>query len=805
MHLRLTRSIVSTAALGLSMAFVLPLAAAHAQAVRSTITPNTTTSGPQVSSSIAQHGWNLVPGSASSLTLSPGYRNTHVHLMPTLQWYEQHSAGAGSAASLGASTCVLGSDASTGDAVWETQQNNAADITAFGLSTSADGKTLTAQIKVQNLSDGPGGTPALSGDGDNWYVTWDFGKVTGINGYFLTASYPGGSGNVDSDSGLPVDFSWGEIQPGTGTAATYAPIGTVTGSLDLKSNTITISAPISDFSSTTASGGPPAFDIGDQLTNVDAESWAQAGAPGVGGLIQPVDKVQTQVGNYVVGDSYPNCPGAASTGSGGPGTSGVVPTQGSTKNLAYYGGPVVHSIHNYVIFWLPQAGTTSTGAGTCTEPAAATFNYEPSTPTNTYGPGSDTSYETILQNYFKDLQGTSFYNLLGQYSDRSSGVTNNIESFGGAWTDPCGYTSTANPTVGAAPGGTTANPVYDLDLQNEVLKAIKANHWPEGLGNQYFVYLGFGVATCFNPNTNSPTANACDISGAPPAFCAYHGDFTDPNNGNTVLYANMTDGGLQTAFACYSSPIGGSTSPAHTVNGAQVHDFVADAEVSITSHEQYETDTDPMVGTAATTAPPLGWYDTAAGEIGDKCAYIYGSVGTDGANITLQNGDRYIVQQEWSNWANGCALADPTTGPPTYGGASSGVPINPGWNLISLPVSGIGDSDTLAGSMQGSGQLSNGSVSAVAAFHGGLWNVAVPGYTSNIPLQPSDGVFVLSNSKGAWTPSGALYSGTSTLNFGTGWNLVSAAWPNPGVMTDSLFNQVEAENHACHADSFTNG
>jgi hypothetical protein len=125
--------------------------------------------------------------------------------------------------------------------------------------------------------------------------------------------------------------------------------------------------------------------------------------------------------------------------------------------------------------------------------------------------------------------------------------------------------------------------------------------------------------------------------------------------------------------------------------------------------------------------------------------------------------------------------------------------------LISLPVSGIGDSDTLAGSMQGSGQLSNGSVSAVAAFHGGLWNVAVPGYTSNISLQPSDGVFVLSNSKGAWTPSGALYSGTSTLNFGTGWNLVSAAWPNPGVMTDSLFNQVEAENHACHADSFTNG
>jgi hypothetical protein len=479
---------------------------------------------------------------------------------------------------------------------------------------------------------------------------------------------------------------------------------------------------------------------------------------------------------------------------------------GSTKNLAYYGGPIVHTIHNYLIFWLPQAGTTKSADGSsCPLPATATFKYEPSTPNNEYGPG-DADYEQILKNYFSDLQGTSFYNLLGQYADRSSGAINNVESLGGTWSDPCGYTSTANPTVGPVPGGPPSNPVYDLDLQNEVLRAIKVNHWPEGLGNQYFVYLGFGVATCFNPNTGSPTNNACDISGVPPAFCAYHGDFMDPNNGNAVLYANMTDGGLQTAFSCYQSPINGSATPAHMVNGKPVHDYVADAEVSITSHEQFETDTDAMVGTAATTAPPLGWYDTAAGEIGDKCAYTYGNFGKDGANVTLLHGDRYIVQQEWSNWANGCSLGDPSVAAGTFGGASTAVPIQQGWNLLSVPVSGLTSTSSLAADMTRSGQLPSGSVQAVATNHGGIWSVTVPGYTSGSPLQRNDGVFVLSTTGGkTWTPTGLAYTSPSTINFGSGWNLVAAGWPNPGLTTDAMFNQIEAENQACQADAYTNG
>jgi hypothetical protein len=142
----------------------------------------------------------------------------------------------------------------------------------------------------------------------------------------------------------------------------------------------------------------------------------------------------------------------------------------------------------------------------------------------------------------------------------------------------------------------------------------------------------------------------------------------------------------------------------------------------------------------------------------------------------------------------------------TFGGASTAVPINQGWNLLGVPASGIANTTTLANDMTRSGQLPAGSVQAVATDHGGIWNVTIPGYTYATPLTRNDGVFVLSSSRGkTWTPSGTPYTSTSTINFGSGWNLVSAGWPNPGLNTDAIFNQIEAENNACQADAFTNG
>ena len=43
--------------------------------------------------------------------------------------------------------------------------------------------------------------------------------------------------------------------------------------------------------------------------------------------------------------------------------------------------------------------------------------------------------------------------------------------------------------------------------------------------------------------------------------------------------------------------------------------------------------------------------------MGDKCVTNYGPLGSDGGNVTLANGHRYIVQEEWSLHDQDCVLS----------------------------------------------------------------------------------------------------------------------------------------------------
>jgi hypothetical protein len=61
--------------------------------------------------------------------------------------------------------------------------------------------------------------------------------------------------------------------------------------------------------------------------------------------------------------------------------------------------------------------------------------------------------------------------------------------------------------------------------------------------------------------------------------------------------------------------------------------------VSITSHEQFETITDPQAN---------AWSDARGEEVADKCLGQFGPLAADGGNVTL-NGHRYALQGEWSN------------------------------------------------------------------------------------------------------------------------------------------------------------
>ncbi|HZU11797.1 MAG TPA: hypothetical protein VFB58_03080 [Chloroflexota bacterium] len=747
-----------------------------------------------------------------------------VQIMPTTAYLAQHapppSTSSGSTTTppygtLPSPTCTLGVDSSNGDAhvlvnTADTQFDSL-DLSAFGL--SSDTSNVTGVISAQSLSDGTpvNGTPApatpqVAGGGDIWYVVWNYGNTPGIKGYFLEAQYPGtpaDTGYTDnaSTSNLPVDFTYGTIVTSATGGDQFTTGGAATGNFDTTNNRISITAPLS------AVGSPAA---GATLSSPYADGDALVGTPASGGLLETADTLTSSSNDYQVGNGGTACP-SPRTGQVTPG----LPSTGSTNNLAYYGGPVVHSIHNYLIWWLPKAGTTTYSNGSaCTEPATASYSFEqPASGTATVGalpggPDGDIDYQTIIQQYFKDLNGTQFYNLLSQYADEETGATQNSESLAGTWTDNCGYTSTPSTTTGPVPGGTDVAPIYQTDIQAEVQRAIAVNHWPEGLGNEYFVYTGYGATDCFAPPGQASAVPTCDVA-FPPAvavggYCAYHGDFMQPD-GNYVLYADMADG----AFAanpssinmCYTSPIGVSD-PTHTVNGNQVTDPIADAEVSITSHEEFETVSDSEVGTAQQLAPPLAWYDAVNGEIGDKCAYNYGNYAADGSNIVL-HGDHYIVQQEYSNWNNGCALTS-YQGNGGYGGDSAAVTIQKGTTLIGVPVSGITNTEQLVSAMESPGNLPSGAITRIQLYKNGAYQTYYPGHGKGLPLSRTDGILVFSNTSGTWHPSGTLYTSAPTIQLQQGWNLVSATYPNPGLMTDAIYNQIAAENNACSAGILTN-
>ncbi len=78
-------------------------------------------------------------------------------------------------------------------------------------------------------------------------------------------------------------------------------------------------------------------------------------------------------------------------------------------------------------------------------------------------------------------------------------------------------------------------------------------------------------------------------------------------------------------------------------------DFDADSTINVTSHEQNEAATDPLLN---------AWYDSSGEEIGDKCAWNFGPTKSYGGDVKL-NGHPYEVQKEWDNHVSGCVLKGP--------------------------------------------------------------------------------------------------------------------------------------------------
>jgi len=266
----------------------------------------------------------------------------------------------------------------------------------------------------------------------------------------------------------------------------------------------------------------------------------------------------------------------------------------------------LHNPTSYLIFWLPTGYS---------------FDNPVIDPTATSP--SNSNYESIITRYFQAVGNTAFFNILQQYPD-SSGAPGTTAVLGGTWIDNSSY-----------PGGrgSTLNPLQDSDIQNEVSRAMSVNGWSTGSGsNEFFVFTGYSVFSCAGPSCNFGTNGL---------YCAYHSAFGTV--AQPVIYANMPDPGSLCSVSGFTS---------RTPN----NDLLADSEVNLISHEEFESISDPYSYIDSMGNYRAGWYFGDTGhEIGDECAWQFGTLAADGSNVVL-NGARFIVQEEWSNAASGCYL-----------------------------------------------------------------------------------------------------------------------------------------------------
>jgi hypothetical protein len=227
-------------------------------------------------------------------------------------------------------------------------------------------------------------------------------------------------------------------------------------------------------------------------------------------------------------------------------------------------------------------------------------------------------FNSLIKRYFRDIGDSGLYANNQQYT-QTDGRAPTHAKLAGTFVDTSPYPSTPF--------------LQDADIQHEIMHAMSVQGWKPGINHAFFVYTALNEFIC------APSLFGGFCSAPNSHLCAYHFGFGTPDG--VVLYGAMPYAG-NSLTGCFR---GSNVSSPN-------HDIDADAEINLTSHEQMELATDPE-GT--------GWFDTTGffnGEIGDKCAGVFGPLDATGADVYF-NGHPYIVQEEWDNAVSGCVISGP--------------------------------------------------------------------------------------------------------------------------------------------------
>jgi hypothetical protein len=279
-----------------------------------------------------------------------------------------------------------------------------------------------------------------------------------------------------------------------------------------------------------------------------------------------------------------------------------------TAALLYHGGPVMTGLLQfYVIFWQPS--TLQSGAATTLS----------------------SGYKTVETSLVRNYPGHDISAINTQYYQGSSPRT----YIGGNGLLAASITDTSPYPASQCDASIGPNCITDAQLQAHIASLMTAQGWTGGLNKMFLVFTSSGEGSCFDTSVNSCSTE----TNVPfPYFCAYHSYF----NTNTV-YSNEPYGNP-------NSCLGSGTQPNKGVGGVE-----ADPATTAASHEITEAITDPLLN---------AWYDSSGSEIGDLCAYDYGTNTWDPAGRSLLAnqfwGGRYFeLQTEYNNHTSSCVLAGP--------------------------------------------------------------------------------------------------------------------------------------------------
>jgi hypothetical protein len=161
-------------------------------------------------------------------------------------------------------------------------------------------------------------------------------------------------------------------------------------------------------------------------------------------------------------------------------------------------------------------------------------------------------------------------------------------------------------------------------------------------------YAGAKVDLSSPPRRVSPSTLGSEVA-------KEYGTKLDPSGIYFVYTSNFPSGGNFCAWHSLASVNGQKIAVAYMPNTSGVSGCdpgnpykLSGSEglrslANVTSHEFMEAITDPLPASGT-----YGWIDSAGSEIGDKCAWQFGSA------VRLNNGTAWQLQEEWSNAVSGC-------------------------------------------------------------------------------------------------------------------------------------------------------